>query len=152
MTKRPQRHAAEGLHQLDEKPGHLVRRAHQLSVTIFGEEARPFRITGPQHVVLVALAHHPGVDQNTVASLVALDRSTTGNVITRLERRGLISRRVNPADHRGRILSLTAKGDKLVKAMDAAVRRTQQRFLAPLEPGEQAQFVGYLRRIVGLDG
>ncbi|TWT10236.1 MarR family winged helix-turn-helix transcriptional regulator [Reyranella sp. CPCC 100927] len=140
-----------GLHQLDEKPGHLVRRAHQLSVTIFSEETRKFRITGPQHVVLVALAHHAGVDQNTVASLVALDRSTAGNVIVRLERRGLIVRAVNPADHRGRLLSLTAKGRKLVAAMDDAVRRTQQRFLATLDPAEQAQFITFLRRIVGLE-
>ena len=44
-----------------EKPGHLIRRAHQMSVAIFECEASSFGITAPQHVVMTALFYGWGL-------------------------------------------------------------------------------------------
>ena len=146
MPRRP----AEGMEEvllLRDKPGHLVRRVQQRSVDIFAEESRAFGVTGPQHVIMVALAHNPGVDQNTVAELVDLDRSTTGDVLARLERRGLIERHVNPQDRRGRVLLLSAAGKRMVRDMAPCVARTQARFLAPLSERERQQFLRLLRKM-----
>ncbi|WP_424135517.1 MarR family winged helix-turn-helix transcriptional regulator [Roseomonas chloroacetimidivorans] len=136
---------------LRDKPGHLMRRVQQRSTSIFAEESREFGVTGPQHVIMVALAHHPGVDQNTVAELVDLDRSTTGDVLARLERRGLILRKVNEEDRRGRVLFLSASGQKMLQDMGPAVARTQERFLAPLSAAERKQFLNLLRKLAQFD-
>ncbi|MFT8246956.1 MarR family winged helix-turn-helix transcriptional regulator [Roseomonas sp. BN140053] len=141
---------AAGIHPLRDKPGHLVRCVQQRSATIFAEESREFGVTGPQHVIMVALAHNPGVDQNTVAALVDLDRSTTGDVVARLERRGLIWREVNAADRRGRQLFLSDSGRQMLQDMGPSVERTQDRFLAPLDPDERREFVRLLRKMAAL--
>ncbi|MFT8243226.1 MarR family winged helix-turn-helix transcriptional regulator [Roseomonas sp. BN140053] len=154
MAKAPSPPSAEPeelIHPLSDKPGHLMRRAMQRSSAAYSEEAREFGITGPQHVILVALAHNPGVDQNTLAELVDLDRWTTGDIVARLERAGLVVREVNPRDRRGRLLFLPPAGRRLVRDMAPAVVRTQQRFLAPLSAEEQRQFLHLLRKLVGLE-
>ena len=50
----------------------------------------------------------------SIAELLAMDRTTlTANVKT-LEKRGLVSTSVDPADRRGRRLALTAAGQELL--------------------------------------
>jgi DNA-binding MarR family transcriptional regulator len=136
------------IHPLRDKPGYLVRCVHQRSTAIFAEESREFGVTGPQHVVMVALAHNPGIDQNTLAELADLDRYTAGDVLSRLVGRGLVIREVNAADRRGRILSLSAQGMAMLQEMREAVARTQERFLAPLSAGERQVFIELLRKML----
>ena len=54
-------------------PGHLIRRAHQLSVSIFAENTAAFEITAVQFAMLNALVDEPGEDQITLAGKVAFD-------------------------------------------------------------------------------
>lgn len=136
---------------LTEKPGHLLRRAQQRAAAIYAEESQEFGITGAQHVVMVALSHNPGIDQNTLADLIDLDRWTTGDVLARLERAGLVVRAVNPNDRRGRLVYLAPAGLSVVERMVPAVERTQRRILAPLSKDEQREFLRLVRKLVGLD-
>ena len=69
----------------------MIRRAHQIGVAIFLEEARESRITPTQYGVLVILGHRPGIDQNTLARLLGLDRSTTGLVVRKLAERRVLA-------------------------------------------------------------
>lgn len=135
---------------LDEKPGHLIRRAHQLTAAIFESTTSRHRVTPAQHVVMTALYTRPGVDQATLASLVALDKVTVGLVVKRLEGRGLVQRLASETDRRARSLTLTAAGGKLLAAMQAGVRRSQSELLAPLSPAQKRQFFTIMRRIVGM--
>jgi len=138
------------IHPLRNKPGHLLRRAQQRAAAIYSREAREFGITGVQHVIMVALAHNPGVDQNALAELVDLDRWTTGDVVARLERAGLVVRPVNPNDRRGRLLFLSPEGRSLVEAMVPAVERTQEDILEPLTLTERRELLRLLRKMIGM--
>ncbi len=138
------------IHPLRDKPGHLLRRAQQRAAAIYSKEAREFGITGAQHVIMVALAHKPGIDQNALAELVDLDRWTTGDVVARLERAGLVVRPINPKDRRGRLLFLGPEGRALVEAMVPAVERTQRRILEPLTRPEQRELLRLLRKMIGM--
>ena len=55
--------ATESLEDIYRRPGFMIRRAHQIAVAIFLEEARESRITPTQYGVLVILGHRPGIDQ-----------------------------------------------------------------------------------------
>lgn len=140
----------EANNPLADKPGHLLRRAQQRAAAIYGEESQEFGITGAQHVIMVALAHNPGIDQNTLADLVDLDRWTTGDVVARLERAGLVVRAVNPSDRRGRLVYLAPAGQAVVERMGPAVERTQRRILAPLSKEEQREFLRLVRKLIGM--
>jgi DNA-binding MarR family transcriptional regulator len=50
----------------------------------------------------------------SVATLLAMDRTTLTAALKPLERRGLLKITVDPADHRGRLMTLTPKGRRLL--------------------------------------
>jgi MarR family transcriptional regulator, lower aerobic nicotinate degradation pathway regulator len=135
-----------------DKAGHLLRRAAQRNLLLFAEAAREFDITHPQYIILLGLALHPGVDQNGLAEAVDLDRWTTGDVVSRLERRGLLTREVDSADRRVRRLHLTPAGAALVQAMEGAGAQVHERLLAPLDAAERGELMRLLRKLLGVEG
>lgn len=128
-------------------PGHLLRRCQQIAVSIFLKECRDFDLTPLQYAVLSALHQHGALDQVRIGGLVALDRTTVGVVVTKLERRGLIERRQSETDRRSKRISITASGRGLIARMLPAVRAAQDRIVGPLEGGERQLFLDFLRRI-----
>jgi len=139
----------ESLEDLYSRPGFMIRRAHQIAVAIFLEEARESRITPTQYGVLVILARRPGIDQNTLARLLGLDRSTTGLVVRKLAERGLIARAMGAGDLRRRELRLTQAGVALAGRVSKDARRAQRRLLSPLPAREGARFLRLLTRLTG---
>jgi len=133
-----------------EKPGHLIRRAHQMSVAVFETQAAPYNITAPQHVVMTALYKHPGIDQVTLAGLVALDKVTTGNIVARLAGRGLVRRDKSAHDARARSLFLSDEGTAMLLEMQNVVRKAQKTLLARLSPEEQKTLLSLLRQMMGM--
>jgi DNA-binding MarR family transcriptional regulator len=90
-------------------PGYLARRMYQSYVALWNREVDAV-MTGPQFAVLTATRAYPGVDQQSLASSVALDTSTMTDIVRRLEQRGLIRRETAPEDGRRRLLYLTEAG------------------------------------------
>jgi DNA-binding MarR family transcriptional regulator len=129
-------------------PGHLIRRAHQLAVSIFAENTAAFEITPVQFAMLNALVDEPGEDQITLAGKVAFDAATSGAVIARLEAKGLLRRDADPNDKRRKLLTATADGEKVVVAMKTAVADVQAQILQPLSSKEADQLTGLLAKLV----
>jgi DNA-binding MarR family transcriptional regulator len=133
---------------LAELPGHQIRRLHQIAVAIFLQDTAEFGITPVQYAALRSMAGSPGIDQRTLAGRIGLDTSTLGGVVDRLEARGLIGRTASPDDRRVKLLALTEQGQALLRRMEPALRKSQQRILAPLPARQRAQFVAMLDLLV----
>src|ERR1700751_3127284 len=88
------------LKKLYRRPGFMIRRAHQIAVSLFLEETGALKITTTQYGILFILKQRPDIDQVSVAKLLGLDRSTTGMVVTKLEQDGLIGRDKGLTDRR----------------------------------------------------
>ena len=73
----------------DDRPGHLIRRLQQISFAIFVDQARKFDITPVQYSAIFAIGNHPGIDQTALCNIIAFDRSTIGDAVTRLEKKRL---------------------------------------------------------------
>jgi MarR family transcriptional regulator, temperature-dependent positive regulator of motility len=131
---------------LSSHPGHLARRLqqahHLLWNTMVSEET-----TSPQFAVLNALVADPGLDQRTVGERVGLDRSTIAEVISRLDRRGLLHKVRDPQDGRRFLLRVTDEGVRTHRKVSLRTARMNQVFLAPLAPEEQALFLKLMRRV-----
>ncbi|MEY3252204.1 MAG: hypothetical protein RL227_1177 [Pseudomonadota bacterium] len=134
--------------ELDTLPGHHIRRLQQIAVALFLQEAEPLGVTPVQYAVLQAVANEPGLDQRTLAGRVALDTSTVAGVVDRLEARALLQRQASARDRRVRQLQLTPEGEALRVQVEPAMRRAQQRILAPLARAERAEFLRLLRVLV----
>jgi DNA-binding MarR family transcriptional regulator len=143
--------AAGSLDRLYAAPGHLIRRCQQIAVAIFVDEVRDFDLTPVQYAALFVVRAQPGVDQTRLVNLIALDRSTIGSVVERLEAKGLITRHAGTEDRRTKRLYPTDTGIALLAAVADAVDRAQHRILAPLNATERAQFMAMLARLVDIN-
>ena len=86
----------------------LGRRFYQIAVAAVAEVHAPIGLTPLEFAVLIHLHDAPGIDQNTLAERMALDRTSTGALVYRLERQRFLKRDVNGEDRRARVLRLTA--------------------------------------------
>jgi DNA-binding MarR family transcriptional regulator len=131
-----------------EAPGHLIRRAQQLAVSIFMEETAGFDVTPVQFAILNALIDEPGEDQITLSGRVAFDPATSGSVIGRLEAKGWVKREADPQDRRRKLLWTTPEGEQVALQMKRAVSRAQQRIVSPLDAQERDQLAALLQKLV----
>ena len=130
-------------------PGHLIRRAQQIAVALFAQEAAGVEdITPVQFSILNALMDQPGVDQVTLAAAVAFDPATFGSVITRLEVKTWVRRQADENDRRRKLLFITPEGVRTVQSLKTVVTKVQKKILEPLPAQEQKQLVDLLARLV----
>ena len=131
-------------------PGHLIRRVQQISSALFAEECGNFDLTSVQDAALVAIRANPQVDATRLSALIAFDRSTLGDVLERLEAKGWVLRSSSPSDKRVKLLRLSPEGARVLQRVEPAVRRVQERLLAPLAPSDRARIVRLLAQLADL--
>ncbi|WP_119168224.1 MarR family winged helix-turn-helix transcriptional regulator [Algihabitans albus] len=137
---------------LQGRPGFLIRRLHQIHTAIFAEECGEEKITPIMYSVLSALAQSGPVDQTTLASAVAIDKTNMADILERLRKRGLIRRRVAPKDRRVRLATLTEEAKSMLDRIDDKAERAHLRTVENLSPREQALFIHYMMRVVTAKG
>jgi len=136
--------------EVHDEPGHLIRRAQQISVSMF-HSTMGGGVTPVQYCVLRILNDHPGIDQVTLAKFCALDTSTAADLAVRLEERGLVKRMTHAKSLRFRLLHLTPKGVALLKKTVPRSDVLARRLLRALNKGEQKVFLRLLRKFVHLN-
>lgn len=134
-------------YSLHHSPGPLIRRVHQIGVSIFADEFEGTDITPLQFSILWTLDAHPGFDQITLAQAVALDRTTCSNIVSRLDQRGYIRREVDPNNKRAKLVYLTSKGKEIFHSVEPAMEKVQKKLIQPLSPVERKTFLKLLRKL-----
>jgi Transcriptional regulators len=148
LTKRPREIKKDELGtDLYEQPGHLIRRAHQIAVSMFHSVLGP-DITPVQYSALRILQDHPYIDQVTLARYCALDNSTTATLAVRLDEKGLIERVTPPENRRVRLLRLTEIGAELLESLVPSVHELRRQMLQTLSREEQETFLALLAKFV----
>lgn len=124
--------------------GHLIRRLHQKSTQVFQSRMRSagIDVTPVQFAALDVLRSNQGVDQASLADLVAKDRATMGSVLDRLEQKGLVNRKVSARDKRARVLTLSEAGKALLAKARPVVADLQRDILDGLTDEEYEHFLG----------
>src|SRR5471030_1633090 len=91
-----------------------VQRAARALARRFDEALRPVGLTNGQFSLLMSLNRPEPAGMGPVAALLAVDRTTLTAAVKPLERRGLVKVSVDPADRRGRLMTLTSAGRSLL--------------------------------------
>ena len=76
----------------------------------FDEALRPVGLTNGQFSLLMTLARPKPWSMTEAAAMLAMDRTTLTAALKPLDRRSLVAIETDPADRRGRLLSLTPHG------------------------------------------
>ncbi|MET0429723.1 MAG: MarR family transcriptional regulator [Microvirga sp.] len=91
-----------------------VQRAARALARRFDEALRPLGLTNGQFSLLMSLNRPDPAGMGGVAALLAMDRTTLTAALKPLARRGLVAVAPDPADRRGRLLTLTPDGKSLL--------------------------------------
>ncbi|MCU9847698.1 MarR family transcriptional regulator [Defluviimonas sp. WL0024] len=123
----------------------VIRRDHL--VPLFAE----FGLQDGEFDVLAALRRSGAPFEMTPTELYGVTMLSSGGMtarLDRLERSGLVERRPNPADRRGTLVALSAKGREVIERALPAHSANETRILAALSPGEQEQFGALMAKLL----
>ena len=143
--------STDDLPRVRRAPFPLARRFLQICTTAVAEPLEREDLMPLDMGVLAYLNRRngePDIDQNGLAARLGIDRYSASLLVERLEKKGIVERRVNGADRRARLLRLTARGEKLYSRLRAPVVAKQMALLAPLSTREQELFLEFLMRVV----
>jgi len=132
---------------MEHRPGHLIRRAHQIHDALWAAQVSQ-DATPTQFAVLSVVARLGSCDQATIARSASLDTSTAGSVVYRLTERGWLRSEPSPSDRRRNVLQLTPEGEEVHRRLAAAANAMTEELQAPLEPAERSELIRLLRRLV----
>ncbi|MFC3898238.1 MarR family winged helix-turn-helix transcriptional regulator [Lentzea rhizosphaerae] len=135
----------------DESPGFLLWRVTLAWQRAMRAALAPHDLTHVQFVLLASLwwlENHSGApSQQRLAEHAGTDPMMTSQVLRKLADRSLVSRSVDPADSRARLLSLTSGGKALVAKAMKDVEDADQAYFAGLG-GERREFLRSLTRLL----
>ncbi|GID54158.1 MarR family winged helix-turn-helix transcriptional regulator [Actinoplanes couchii] len=124
----------------------LLHRAAQRMHTLVGAEAERHGLSLRDHIVLSALHKTADLTQMELGQALGVDKTTLTAEIDRLEKMGLVSRRVDPRDRRARIPAITPEGDAVRAAVAHGAEAAEAAAIGPV-PADQ---IVSLRRILYL--
>ena len=105
-------------------------------------------LTVPQTAVMRAVVQCPGVLLRDLSRQVSLAHSTVSGIVDRLEKRGMIERRPDPADRRvSRIHPAAAVTEFVREQIPRLSRGPLESALARAKPGERAAIADAVRRL-----
>lgn len=140
--------ASDSIDGLHDRAGHLARRLQQIAVAHFTRRNGAYGVTSVQYAVLIAVRDRPELDQAALATQIALDKSTLGVVIDKLEQRGMLKRARDSVDKRRYTLRITPRGRNLLDSMRASVWQSESELLAPLTAAEQKKFKALVNKLL----
>ena len=124
-----------------------VQRAARALARRFDEALRPVGLTNGQFSLLMALNRPEPAAMGPVARLLAMDRTTLTAALKPLERDGLVAIEADPADRRGRLLSLTDKGREVLASTVPIWREVHAGIEAGLPGGGPDELRGALNAL-----
>ncbi|MDH6286248.1 MarR family winged helix-turn-helix transcriptional regulator [Rhodococcus opacus] len=107
---------------------------------------RPMGITALQYTALTVLRRRDGLSSAELARNSFVTAQTMGEMLSALERRGLVTRRVDPANRRRMLTSLTPEALDLLAEYDTSICGLEEQMLADMSVRQREAFRGYLGR------
>jgi len=122
---------------------HALKRAGEYVVAEIGDEGlRPRQFT-----TLIAIYQNPGITQNDLVAVTGSDRSTTAELISRLDARGDIIRERDPNDQRANRLFVSDAGTEALRQSLRGTLIAEQKFREIIEPGLRSEVFAGLRKL-----
>jgi DNA-binding MarR family transcriptional regulator len=125
---------------------HMQRAARALARR-FDAAFRPLNLTNGQFSLMMSLNRPAPPNLGSVASLLAMDRTTLTAALKPLERRGLVEVRPDPKDKRSRLMTLTPEGRGLLARAVPIWNETHASVEGSLRKGAAARLREELRAL-----
>ena len=114
---------------------------------VFDRRMESLGVTRSQWQVLVNLVYHEGISQSELAERLEIEQPSLVRLLHRLEKSGLIERRVDEHDRRIKRVYLAAGSAATMESMEATRDTLREEFLRGLNTKERDQVMSLLGRI-----
>jgi DNA-binding MarR family transcriptional regulator len=125
---------------LARSPSHLLHRALQLALDVYGEEVES-GLTQRQYAVLAAVAADEGLTQTDLVRATGIDRSTLADMIARMIEKGYLGRERSTLDARAKTVRLTQRGREALDETSPRVADADSRIMSHLTAGKRDAFI-----------
>lgn len=136
--------------------GWLAADIARLMRTVFDRRVRELGLTRTQWLALTRISRRPGASQSDIAEMMEIEKAPAGRIVDRLEQKGWVERRPDPADRRINRIHLTERGTRIHAAILPIAEATVNDALGDLAPGERDRLTRLMvrvkTRLVGLAG
>lgn len=119
----------------------------RLMRTVFDRRVKALEITRPQWLAIVRLKRRPGASQSELAEMMEIERAPAGKIVDRLEEKGWVERRPDPADRRINRIFLTERGERVHALIWPVAQATVADALGDLTDAEIVRLMHLLSRI-----
>lgn len=127
--------------------GFLFRRAQQAHVAAWQRHVSA-SISSVQFGVLTVLDRLPAASQHDLCDELDLDRSTIADIVSRLERNGLIERRRDATDRRRNQLALTEEGAARLEELRPRAEQVEHLLTDGLTAAERRDLRALLQKVL----
>jgi DNA-binding MarR family transcriptional regulator len=105
-----------------------IMRAQQILIAELDAVLKPYQLTFARYeaLVLLSFSQTGALPLRMIGERLMVHPTSVTNIIARLERQGMVTRRPNPRDGRGRLAEITAQGRSVVERATADL--TAERF------------------------
>jgi len=128
--------------------GYWINRASRTIVREMDARLRPLGFALSYLPVLRALSPGRPLSQKELAQIAGVEQPTMVETIARMERDGIVQRKPNPDDKRGKLVSLTRTSRARFPKARAAILEGEREATAGLSDDEKALLRGLLQRVV----
>lgn len=130
--------------------GYMTNLAGRLFLRELERQLAPIGLTPAHMPVLLALEKGEALTQKTLAERARVEQPTMAATLNRMERDGLVERRVNPQDGRSMLVQLTPLAREKLPLVERAATALNTLVLDQLLPDERVQYFALLRKVISV--
>lgn len=126
---------------------YILSRLHYLNRQKIDRLLAPFGVTAVHYTIMSILKSRTSLSSAEIARRYSVTPQSMNEIISFLERKGLLSRMPNRDNRRILLVQLTKEGAELLTRCDAIADEVEGELLAPLDAEQRAQLQDMLRDI-----
>lgn len=128
--------------------GYLLNTSARLIKRSMDNKLNDYQITTAQWAVIKLLDSWDRLTQTEIAIKLNSDKATTGSVITRLRKKGLVEKHADKQDDRVNIISLTNHAKVMVKQIEQLAIINSLQAMEGLSEDEKTKLIQALKQII----
>ena len=112
-----------------------------------GRLLRPLSVSAAGGLVLGVLRDRGAMSPSELGERLIVTRATVTGLLDSLQRRGFVTRSLNPADRRGLIVEITPEGLVVLQQLRMLIHQHEQTWMSALTDAELGLYIETLQRI-----
>lgn len=130
--------------------GGRIRLLHRGTCQAMNESLAQIGLTSAQGRIMFRLMHSKEhLRARDIEREFCLSHPTVSGILSRLEKKGFIELRPDPADKRCKRIYVLDKASEFSSLMSETIEKNESRLVDGFTPEETAQFAAYLERAIG---